>query len=299
MSLAPRAVLVHRTTEYEELLARHGTHGQAAFLLSSRGRSIDEVALRHRHTQQALADVAAAVPLQWRQSRVERADLDRFLFAPEDVVVVVGQDGLVANAAKYLSGQPVVGIDTDPGRNPGVLVRHRSSDAAALLRTAAAPGGAADELTMVEAVADDTQRLLALNEIYLGPPGHQTARYRLGPDAPDAAAEPQASSGVLVGTGTGATGWLRSLWQERHSALRLPAPTDSRLLWFVREAWPSPATGTSLVAGELGRGEGLRLTVESDRVVVFGDGMETDALELTWGQTVRLGISATSLRLAV
>lgn len=33
--------------------------------------------------------------------------------------------------------------------------------------------------------------------------------------------------------------------------------------------------------------------------MVFGDGMETDALELTWGQTVRLGISATSLRLTV
>ncbi|MGW3088961.1 hypothetical protein [Streptomyces sp. NPDC001108] len=299
MSLAPRAVLVHRTTEYEELLARHGTHGQAAFFLTSRGRSIDEVALRHRRTGQALDDVAAAVPLQWRRSRVERADLDRFLFGPEDVVVVVGQDGLVANTAKYLAGQPVVGIDTDPGRNPGVLVRHRPGDAAALLRAAVAPGGAAEELTMVEAVADDTQRLLALNEIYLGPPGHQTARYRIGPDAPGAAAEAQASSGVLVGTGTGATGWLRSLWQERRSGLRLPAPTDDRLLWFVREAWPSPATGTSLVAGELGRGQGLRLTVESDRMTVFGDGMETDALELAWGQTVRLGISATSLRLTV
>lgn len=299
MSLAPRAVLVHRTTEYAELLARHGTHGQAAFFLSSRGRSIDEVALRHQRTQQALADVAAAVPLQWRHSRVERADLDRFLFAPEDVVVVVGQDGLVANAAKYLSGQPVVGIDTDPGRNPGVLVRHRPGDAAALLRAAVAPGGAADELTMVEAVADDTQRLLALNEIYLGPAGHQTARYRLGAGAADSPAESQASSGVLVGTGTGATGWLRSLWQERRSPLALPAPTDPRLLWFVREAWPSPATGTSLVSGELGSGQGLRLTVESDRLVVFGDGMETDALELTWGQTVRLGISATSLRLTV
>ncbi|MEW1689277.1 hypothetical protein ACIQOF_15195 [Streptomyces sp. NPDC091265] len=297
MSLAPRAVLVHRTTEYEELLARHGTHGQAAFFLSSRGRSIEEVARRHERTRQALADVAAAVPLQWRQSRVERQDLDRFLFAPEDVVVVVGQDGLVANAAKYLAGQPVVGIDTDPGRNPGVLVRHRPSDAAALLRAAVAPGGSADELTMVEAVADDTQRLLALNEIYLGPSGHQTARYRLGPDATDSPAEPQASSGVLVGTGTGATGWLRSLWQERRSPLALPAPTDARLLWFVREAWPSPVTGTSLVSGELGRGQGLRLTVESDRVVVFGDGMEADALELTWGQTVRLGISDTSLRL--
>ncbi|WP_329612675.1 hypothetical protein OG244_04690 [Streptomyces brevispora] len=299
MSLAPRAVLVHRTTEYEELLARHGTHGQAAFFLTSRGRSIEEVARRHERTRRALADVAAAVPLQWRRSRVERQDLDRFLFAPEDVVVVVGQDGLVANAAKYLSGQPVVGIDTDPGRNPGVLVRHRPADAAALLRAAASPGSAADELTMVEAVADDTERLLALNEIYLGPPGHQTARYRLGPDAADSPTEPQASSGVLVGTGTGATGWLRSLWQERRSPLTLPGPTDSRLLWFVREAWPSPVTGTSLVSGELGRGQGLRLTVESDRVVVFGDGMESDALELTWGQTVRFGISPTSLRLTV
>ncbi|MFJ1896442.1 MULTISPECIES: hypothetical protein [unclassified Streptomyces] len=298
MSLAPRAVLVHRTTEYEELLARHGTHGQAAFFLTSRGRSIEEVARRHERTRQALSEVAAAVPLQWRQSRVERQDLDRFLFAPEDVVVVVGQDGLVANAAKYLSGQPVVGIDTDPGRNPGILVRHRPADAAALLRAAVAPGGRADELTMVEAVADDTQRLLALNEIYLGPPGHQTARYRIGPDTTDSPAEPQASSGVLVGTGTGATGWLRSLWQERHSRLTLPAPTDPRLLWFVREAWPSPVTGTSLVSGELGHGQGLRLTVESDRVVVFGDGMEADALELTWGQTVRLGIAPTSLRLA-
>ncbi|WP_371655771.1 MULTISPECIES: hypothetical protein [unclassified Streptomyces] len=295
MSLAPRAVLVHRTTEYEELLARHGTHGQAAFFLASRGRSLDEVAERHHRTRRALAEVAAAVPLQWRQSRVERADLDRFLFAPEDVVVVVGQDGLVANAAKYLSGQPVVGIDTDPGRNPGVLVRHRPADAAKLLPSAAATR--ADELTMVEAVADDTQRLLALNEIYLGPPGHQTARYRLGPDDPAAAPEPQASSGLLVGTGTGSTGWLRSLWQQRGSHLALPGPADPRLIWFVREAWPSPTTGTSLVEGVLESAERLRLTVESDRLVAFGDGIESDALELTWGQTVSVGRSDTALRL--
>ncbi|MFC8592101.1 hypothetical protein [Streptomyces atroolivaceus] len=297
MSLAPRAVLVHRTTEYEELLARHGTHGQAAFVLAGRGRSIDEVAERHLRNERALTEVAAAVPMRWRRTRVERADLDRFLFGPEDVVLVVGQDGLVANAAKYLSGQPVVGIDTDPGRNPGVLVRHRAGDTAALCRAAVSSGGRTDALTMTEAVADDTQRLLALNEIYLGPPGHQTARYRIGPDGAPAAGESQASSGVLVGTGTGATGWLRSLWLERGSPLRLPGPADPRLVWFVREAWPSPATGTSVVAGELGPRDGLRLTVESDRMVVFGDGMESDALELTWGQSVRLGISDTTLNL--
>ncbi|MGW6748133.1 hypothetical protein [Streptomyces sp. NPDC055006] len=297
MTLAPRAVLVHRTTEYEELLARHGTHGQAAFFLSSRGRSVEEVAERHHRTARALAEVAAAVPLSWRRTRLERADLDRFLFSPEDVVIVVGQDGLVANAAKYLSGQPVVGIDADPGRNPGVLVRHRAADAAKLLPAAVSGRASADELTMVEAVADDTQRLLALNEIYLGPPSHQTARYRIGPDDDTHAPEPQASSGVLVGTGTGATGWLRSLWQQHASTLPLPGPAEPRLLWFVREAWPSPATGTSQVQGSLGPADRLRVTVESDRLVAFGDGVESDALELTWGQTVRVGRALERLRL--
>ncbi|MGW7547625.1 hypothetical protein ACWGKQ_41970 [Streptomyces sp. NPDC054770] len=299
MSLAPRAVLVHRTTEYEELVARHGTHGQAAFFLASRGRDMAEVAERHRRGRRALAEVASAVPLTWRQARVERADLDRFLFGPEDVVVVVGQDGLVANVAKYLDGQPVIGIDTDPGRNPGVLVRHRPEQAAVLLASVAATAAAtgADELTMVEAVADDTQRLVALNEIYLGTAGHQTARYRLGLENDGGVVEAQASSGVLVGTGTGATGWLRSVWQERGARLPLPAPTEDRLLWFVREAWPSPATGTSLVAGELTASAALTLTVESDRLIVFGDGIESDALELTWGQTVRVGACARRLRL--
>ncbi|GAA2495818.1 hypothetical protein [Streptomyces longisporus] len=295
MSLAPRVVLVHRTTEYEELVAHHGTHGQAAFFLSSRGRDIAEVAERHRRTRRALAEVTAAIPLTWRQTQVERGDLDRFLFAPEDVVVVVGQDGLVANVAKYLAGQPVVGIDTDPGRNLGVLVRHRPADAAALLP--AVRTSAVDELTMVEAVADDTQRIVALNEIYLGAAGHQTARYRLGLEGDGGVVEAQASSGVLVGTGTGATGWIRSVWQERGAALSLPRPTDDRLLWFVREAWPSPATGTSLVAGELAASARLTLTVESERLIAFGDGMEQDALQLTWGQSVRVGMAGTSLRL--
>ncbi|WP_149827875.1 NAD(+)/NADH kinase [Streptomyces tailanensis] len=299
MSLAPRVVLVHRTTEYEELVARHGTHGQAAFFLRSRGRDIEDVAERHRRERGALAEVASSVPLTWRQGRVERGDLDRFLFAPEDVVVVVGQDGLVANVAKYLDGQPVVGINADPRRNPGVLVRHRPGEAGKLIAASVRGGGGVDELTMVEAVADDTQRLVALNEIYLGTAGHQTARYRLGLDGDRGAVEPQASSGVLVGTGTGASGWIRSVWQERGGGggLELPSATEARLLWFVREAWPSPATGTSMVAGVLGGSGRLSLTVESDRLIAFGDGMERDAVELTWGQTVRVGVARVRLRL--
>jgi NAD kinase len=297
MALAPRVVLVHRHTELEELLARHGTRGQAAFFLSTRGRSIEEVEERHRVQMQAMTTAANAIPVDWRRGVVERADVSRFLFAPDDIVVVVGQDGLVANVAKYLDGQPVVGINPDPARNPGVLVPHSPERTAGLVRLAAGREGAVhvQERTMVQALVDDGQRLLALNEIYVGHVSHQTARYTLR--APQGRAERQASSGLIAASGTGATGWCRSLWLERHSAMTLPSPGDATLAWFVREAWPSPSTDTGLTEGILDASDALAITVESDRLVAFGDGIETDYLTLTWGQTVTLTMASRRLRL--
>ena len=294
MSSVPRVVLATREPGMRALLARHGTRQQAAFFLAGRGRDLGDVERADTAVADAVSVVSAALPAEWRRVVVWRDDLARFLFAPDDIVVVVGQDGLVANVAKYLDGQPVVGVDPAPGTNPGVLVRHRAANAGRLLRRVAAGTAPIEHRTMVRCSLDDGQHLDALNEIYLGHPSHQSARYTLRTDA--GTVERHSSSGVLVGTGTGATGWCRSVWAERRSRLRLPEPTACGLAWFVREAWPSPTTGTDLTEGLLEPGASIELTAESD-LVAFGDGIEADRLTQSWGQTARLSVSPRQLAL--
>ncbi|MEZ4466413.1 MAG: hypothetical protein R3F43_18650 [bacterium] len=114
-SLPPRLVVVHRETDLELLLQRHGTRGQAEFWLKSRGRDIAEVDARHAAFEAAWQTVLSGIPTSWRQARVKRQDFDRFLFEPGDTVLAVGQDGLVANVAKYLDDQIIVGINPAPG----------------------------------------------------------------------------------------------------------------------------------------------------------------------------------------
>lgn len=297
----PRIVLVHRRTELQELLDRHATRGQAEFFLSTRGRSIQDVQDRHDRLTAALATVREAVPSDWRQAEVERADLSRFLLTAEDIIAVVGQDGLVANVAKYLNGQPVIGIDPEPGANPGVLVRHTPTAAAALLAAGDVGRLRCQDLTTVTATLDDGQQLSALNEVFVGHASRQSAKYSLAaPSFTQAGGqtERQSSSGLIVSTGTGATGWCASIALER-GGRALPAPTDPRLAWFVREAWPSPVTGASLTEGVLEAGEVLRITVASDQLVVFGDGMEDDRLTASWGQEITVQLGQRPLRLVV
>lgn len=293
----PRLVIVYRRTEFQELLDRHATPGQAEFFLRTRGRSLREVQDRHDSILAALDAVRAAVPDDWRRAEVERTDLSRFMFTGDDLIAVVGQDGLVANTAKYLSGQPVLGIDPEIGVNAGVLVKHSPGSAAKVLAAAAASGPSAmtcRELTMVTARLDDGQELSGLNEIFVGHSSHQSAHYRI--TTPDGRVEQQSSSGVIVSSGTGATGWSASIARDR-GGRTLPAPSDPQLAWFVREAWPSPATGATLTEGVLAAGDTLRIAAASDQLVIFGDGMESDKLTASWGQEITVTLGTRRLRL--
>lgn len=292
-TVAPRAVFVTRESDYRLLLARHATREQASFFLETRGQRIETLEERDRQLAEALHVARRAVPDDWRQALVGRADLDRFLFGPEDVVVPVGQDGLVANVAKYLNGQPVLGVNPAPDLYDGVLVRVPIVRLRDLLRASVRGAAPVERRTMVEARLDTGDTLLALNEVFVGHRSHQSARYTL---AADDAREDQSSSGLIVASGTGATGWARSIAEATGTPLPL-GPKERAVCYFVREPFPSVATGTTMRSGTLSSG---RLTVTSrmnDGGVIFADGIEQDFLAFDWGREVTIGPAARPLHL--
>jgi len=294
-----RVVVVTRPTPLELLIQRFGTYGQAKFHLRSRGEAIDWFEDVHRRLMQGLGIAVSHLPAELPYVRVARDDLDRFLFAPDDGVMIVGQDGLVANVAKYLRGQFAFGINPDPVHYDGVLCPHPPQASGSLIDWCAHQDGRfrLESRVLAEALREDGQRLLALNEVFIGHRTHQSAHYRLRVDGKE---ERQSSSGLIVATGTGSSGWARSIVTQRAISDPMPSPMEQRLAWFVREPWPSVASGASLNFGWVQTDASLRVVSEmGEGGVVFADGIESDCIEFVSGQSVQIGIAEQRLNLVV
>jgi len=293
-SLAPRVVLVTRPSEFTLLLARHATRGQAAFQLTQRAQSIDRVEAQHHTQDAALAKARAAVPSGWTMAEVNRDDLDRFLFGANDIVVAIGQDGLVANLAKYLTGQPVIGITPDPASSEAVLTRHAITALPGLLSALERNAAQTESRTMIEAKVPNGPSLRALNEIFVGHRSHQSARYLLRQGETE---EYQSSSGLIVASGTGITGWARSILTATGKTAAL-APSDARGIYLVREAWPSRTSGTTLNFGPVTAAQPLGVVSRMNTGgVIFADGIEQDFLDFDFGVSVQIAPSAARLTL--
>ena len=315
-----KIVIVTRPTQLAALRQRFNTRSQAKFQIVSAmkrklAREVQASSVKlDEMAEQAFVDVDEAATKYDQSIQQLRSDLDfddfdlpvqlvdrdflpNFVFGPHDVIVTVGQDGLVANTAKYAVGLPIVAINPDPQRIDGVLLPFRTEQARAAVRAVLQGKAKYREVTLAEAILADGQRLLAFNELFIGNRTHVSARYRLSVAGKS---EPQSSSGVLVCTGAGSTGWLSSVFNMAGSIASMftGAPTkpamrldweDPRLVYVVREPFASKVSRTSLVAGMLE--SGTELAIESDMAsngVIFSDGVESDFLEFNAGAAARI-----------
>ena len=327
----PTIAIVSRETRLTGLLRRKATKGAARFALKrshehERARR-EELAL---DDEQGLDELAAAAGfeeyadegqtydhmMKWLRSEldlgypivnVDRAHLPNFDFGRCVLVVVAGQDGLVANAAKYVGELPIIAVNPDPARNDGVLLPFDVGDARAAVQRAIAGRAPFRSVTLAQAQLNDGQELLAFNDFFIGASSHVSARYTIQVGR---RGEAQSSSGVLVSTGAGSTGWMSSVFnmaagiaQSQGGAAPCPVALDweeRRLLWAVREPFLSKHSSVDLIAGVLEADE--ELVVESlmpENGVIFSDGVESDNLEFNSGAIARIGIAKRSARLVM
>lgn len=288
-----KIIVITRQTRLEELVRRFNTIGQARFYIEHLGADFREYENEHEAYSAALKLTCERLRRYGRLQIIERSFLPNFIFGPSDMVVVLGQDGLVANALKYLRGRGVIAVNPDPARYDGVLLPFRVDDVDKIARDVIDGRRKMREITMAKAELDNGQSLYAVNDLFIGQRTHTSARYEFKVNG---IAEKQSSSGIIVSTGLGSTGWLKSIiagaagiGRAFVKEFRLGELGDFRwesnyLYYTVREPFPSRTSSASLIFGKIEAGKPMEIvSAMPENGVMFSDGIESDFLEFASG----------------
>jgi NAD kinase len=302
-----KIVVVTRRTRLEELIDRFNTRGQAKFYIEHAGGDFADYEREHDAYRRSFEEVRRAVDVGLPRQLLDRGLVPTYTFAGSDVVLVLGQDGLVANTAKYAGNQPIIAVNPDPARFDGILLPFLPSQARAALDRVLGGTAISRGVTLAEVALGDGQRLLAFNDVFLGAQSHVSARYRLRIGERQ---EVQSSSGVLVSTGAGSTGWMSSVFNMAAGVSRFVggqgAPglqlewEDRRLIFAVREPFVSRHSSADLVAGLIQPSQEMVLeSLMPSGGVIFSDGIEADYLQFSAGTVARIRAAAQRANLVV
>jgi NAD kinase len=312
MAAFEKIVVITQRTALQELIERFNTREQARFYVEHMGASFTEYEAAHDTYEAALRALRVALPTGMRSQVVERGFLPTFTFGEHDLVLTLGPDGLVVNAAKYLAGQPLLAFNPDPTRIDGILAPFAVPQAPPLIQRALRAELPLKRVSMAQATLNDGQVLYAVNDLFIGQRTHVSARYELRWGK---AAERQSSSGIIVSTGAGSTGWRRSILTgasrpveaySRDAAVR-QVREQYRFDWeadylefSVREPFVSRVSSAEIACGRIHGGEPLLITSQMPQNgVIFSDGIESDYLEFNTGAIAEVGLAARKLHLVV
>jgi NAD kinase len=327
-NLDRKIILIKRETRLEELTMRFNTVAQAKFYVERLNADFSEYVREHDVYKATLQQVSTHLETFGRVQVLDRAYLPNMIFADDDIVVVVGQDGLVANTLKYVSAHVVIAVNPDRTRYDGVLLPFVAGDLGKILPEVLAEKRPFKEITLAHAALNDGQELYAVNDFYIGQKTHVSSRYQIEHSG---TSERQSSSGIIVSTGLGSTGWMKSVINgaqriaseigqdksnttttdtiktKNKSKSAKASGTDLSLAWnsdflyySVREPFPSRATSTNLIFGKVSASDPLKVrSAMAENGVIYSDGIEADFLPFNAGIEATICTAARKARLAV
>ncbi|MDR6722034.1 NAD kinase [Paenibacillus amylolyticus] len=308
-----KLILIKRRTRLEELIVRYNTVQQAQFYIERLGADFNDYITEDACYRESVKQAQQILGSLGRVQTIDREHVPNFIFGKQDIIVVVGQDGLVANTLKYLSEQPLIGVNPDPMRWDGVLLPFTVEDLRFIIPDVMRRRRSLKEVTIAKVELNDGQYLYGVNDLFIGRKTHVSARYEVQFGS---AVERQSSSGVIVSTGMGATGWFKSVlagatgivnseaWQHMNTNDELTTTDrgqkgmehfgwDAPYLYFtVREPFPSRTTAANVVFGQIHANQPLRMVSQMpEDGVIFSDGVEQDFLEFNSGVEATINLA--------
>ena len=300
------AIIVKNKTRLESLIERFNTKAQAKFYIESLGGHFEDYELEHEIFHQSLSSLQAQLSGVIKHKIIERGFLPSFIFSETYLIIVIGQDGLVANTAKYSRSVPIIAVNPDKKRYDGVLLPFDTSNFILSVENVITGTYSSKVMRFAEAKLNDGQRLLAFNDLFIGASSHISARYKI---TFNSKTEEHSSSGIIVSTQAGSTGWLSSIFNmaygvtnifEKNLTPKRPKLTDDQLLFAIREPFKSMTTQIEINAGILNNT--TKLTIESlmpSYGIIFSDGIESDFLKFNSGMIATIDIAPETANLVV
>lgn len=302
-----KIVIVTRKTRLKEMIYKYNTVEQAKFYIEHLGADFSDYEKEDIIYEEAVRKAINVSEKYGRTQVLDREFVPNMIFGEKDIVIAIGQDGLVANVMKYLNNQPLIGINPDIKRWEGILVPFETGEIEKILQNILKEKYNTKEVTMIKAETKDGQRLYGVNDVFIGQKTHTSARYDL---TVNTYTENQSSSGIIISTGLGSTGWYKSIITEAEKIAKAFGTkgieykkigwAEDLLLYTVREPYPSKFTQAELVYGTIGRKDNFVITSKMpENGVAFSDGMENDFISFNAGAEIRIEIAERKGKLVV
>ena len=258
-----KVVIIKKKTRLEELVARFNTVEQAEFYVEHMGADFRDYREEHENYYRALEAVRNDAKLFARVQEIDNEYIPNMIFGEKDIVITLGQDGLVVNAMKYLNGQPLIGVNSDPLRWNGDLSVFRPYQMREIIPAVIGNDYHSTDITMAKASTKDGQELYAVNDFFVGVEDHTSARYMISCGK---RSENQSSSGIIISTPLG--------------------------IYQVREPFPSVNTRADMVYGSIEGNQTLKVVSNMpEKGIVFSDGVLDDRIEFRSGMEVTIGVA--------
>lgn len=295
-----RYVIVVRKTRAKEIRTKYASKSLARFVMEERGESYDSYESEEKILDKSLDQIQAITKELGPTLVLERSLLSGTPLLEDDIILCLGQDGLVANTMRYAKTIPIFGINPSKSKYEGVLLKFTPESLKKYLLSEAKlnfKNLKTQNVTLAQCELSSGATLIASNDIFIGKTDHSSALYRIEYQNKK---ENQSSSGIIISTPMGSTGWQRSIVQGAAELMKSiggikktlkfnPPPLESpKLRFWVREPWPSIQSQATLVCGQINKESPLNIISEmGEGGTIFADGMTSDAYPFpagTWAK---------------